>query len=161
MKSERILLNVLLVCIFSFAFPVLAQGEDASGQAAEAYSFLDALVGGQVKAMFRYSGQYRNSNLHLLQDSSSPEAPDEKVQQYSAVGGFWGYQTAPWLHTSFGATVYTAVPFGNNPADRRGLGSLYEEDGEQDAYAGGLSFFGNYNFEAYKEIHGYDFESVT
>jgi len=97
-------------------------------------SFFDALSNGQIKALFRYSGQYRASNLRVLQDSSTPEAPNEKVQQYSAIGGFFGYETAPWFYTSVGATVYAAVPFGNNPADRRGLGGLYEADGDQDAY---------------------------
>jgi len=101
----------------------------------EASGFVDALVNGKVKALFRYSGQYRNSNLHLLQDSSTPEVPDEKKQQYTAIGGFAGFETLPWFHTSIGATFYTSVPFGHNPDDRRGLGGLYEEDGGQDAYA--------------------------
>ncbi len=98
-------------------------------------SFLEALLGGEVKALFRYSGQYRDSNLHLLQDSSTPEAPNEKVQQYSALGGFIGYESAPWRHTTFGATIYAALPAGSNPDDRRGLGGLYEADGGQDPYA--------------------------
>ncbi len=98
-------------------------------------NLFDAFANGQVKAMFRYSGQYRDSNLHLLQDSSEPDVSDEKIQQYSAIGGFVGYETAPWLHTTVGGTIYAAVPFGSNPDDRRGLGGLYEEDGGQDAYA--------------------------
>ena len=72
----------------------------------EASGFVDALVNGKVKALLRYSGQYRNSNLHLLQDSSTPDISDEKKQQYTAIGGFAGIETLPWFHTSMGATFY-------------------------------------------------------
>lgn len=98
-------------------------------------SINEAFAHGQVKALLRYSGQYRDSNLHLLQDSPTPEIPDVKVQQFSAIGGFVGFETAPWFHWSVGATVYGAAPLGNNPDNRRGLGGLYEADGGQDAYA--------------------------
>jgi hypothetical protein len=93
-----------------------------------------AINGGRFKALLRYSGQYRDSNLHLLQDSSIPDISDEKVQQYSAIGGFVGYETRPWRHLSVGATVYASFPAGNNPDDRRGLGGLYEADGSQEPY---------------------------
>ncbi len=122
----------MLFCIGSNTSFVSAQQDE---QSRVNDSFLDALTNGQVKALFRYSGQYRDSNLHLLQDSSEPGLTDEKVQAYSAVGGFIGYETAAWFHTTFGATVYGALPFGENPADRRGLGGLYEADGAQDPYA--------------------------
>jgi hypothetical protein len=135
MRLEISSICILLSCLCSFAPPVFAQREASHTSPVLDNSFIDALTNGQIKALFRYSGQYRNSNLHLLQDSSTPEAADEKVQQYSAIGGFIGYETAPWRHTTFGATVYGAVPFGNNPADRRGLGGLYEEDAGQDPYA--------------------------
>jgi hypothetical protein len=97
-------------------------------------SFLDAFLNGQTKVLFRYSGQYRNSNLKLLQDDSGSDTSDVKIQQYSAIGGFIGYETAPWFHISAGATVYGAMPAGNNPDNRRGLGGLNEEEGGQDAY---------------------------
>ena len=126
-------IQLLLCGLCGFSTLAFTQQENEDGISES--SFLDALTNGQVKAMFRYSGQYRDSNLHLLQDSSGPDIPDEKVQQYSAIGGFAGYETAPWFHTTIGATVYGAAPFGNNPDDRRGLGGLYEEDGGQDAYA--------------------------
>ena len=135
MKPKSSLTYILLACLFGFATSTIAQQENEALQPAVNSNLFDAFANGQVKAMFRYSGQYRDSNLHLLQDSSEPEVPDEKIQQYSAIGGFVGYETAPWFHTSVGATIYGALPFGSNPDDRRGLGGLYEEDGGQDAYA--------------------------
>jgi len=135
MKPERLLTCIMLACICSSAMPAFGQLVNETTQPEASGNLLDALTDGQFKALFRYSGQYRNSNLHLLQDSSEPDVPDEKVQQYSAAGGFIGYQTAPWFHLIAGATVYAAVPAGNNPDDRRGLGGLYEENGGQDAYA--------------------------
>jgi hypothetical protein len=126
---------MLLGCLCSIASPVFAQQEAVQSPPEVENSFIDALTNGHIKALLRYSGQHRSSNLQLLQDSSTPEAPDEEFLQYSAIGGFIGYETAPWRHTTFGATVYGAAPFGNSPADRRGLGGLYEEDGEQDPYA--------------------------
>jgi len=134
MKPGRLLTCILLACICSFTFPAFAQQESVTEQTTSSDGFFDALTSGQVKAMFRYSGQYRDSNLHLLQDSSEPDISDEKVQQYSAIGGFFGYETARWHQLTAGATVYGAAPFGNNPDNRRGLGGLYEEDGGQDAY---------------------------
>ncbi len=135
MKPKSSLTYILLACLFGFATSTIAQQENEALQPAVNSNLFDAFANGQVKAMFRYSGQYRDSNLHLLQDSSEPDVPDEKIQQYSAIGGFVGYETAPWFHTTVGATIYGALPFGSNPDDRRGLGGLYEEDGGQDAYA--------------------------
>ena len=135
MRSGKPLVLALLSCVCGFLTPVFAQQQEAVNPPVAENSFLDALTNGQFRTLLRYSGQYRDSNLHLLQDSSTPEAPNEKVQQYSAIGGYFGYETAPWRHTTFGATVYGAFPFGHNPSDRRGLGGLYEEDGDQDAYA--------------------------
>ncbi len=97
-------------------------------------SFGYALSHGSFKGLLRYSAQYRDSNLHLLQDSSIDDISNEKIQQYSALGGYLGYETAPWYNTSIGATIYTSNPVGNNPGDRKGLGGLYEQDGGQDSY---------------------------
>jgi len=135
MKPESSLTYILLACLCGFATSTIAQQENETLQPAASSNFFDAFANGQVKAMFRYSGQYRDSNLHLLQDSSEPDVSDEKIQQYSAIGGFVGYETAPWFHITVGGTIYAAAPFGSNPDDRRGLGGLYEEDGGQDAYA--------------------------
>lgn len=135
MRPGKLIVLIFLGCICGLSLPSFAQQEEAGESVVSEYGFLDALMNGQFKTLFRYSGQYRDSNLHLLQDSSTPETPDQKVQQYSAIGGYFGYETAPWRHTQIGATVYGAIPFGHNPADRRGLGGLYEADGGQDPYA--------------------------
>ena len=111
--------------------PVCSVAEEDTGVA---HSFSDIFNRGQIKGLLRYSGQYRDSNLHLLQDSATSDISDESTQQYSALGGFLGFETAPWMNTSAGLTVYTSNPVGNNPDDRRGLGGLYEEDGGQDPY---------------------------
>lgn len=134
MRIKSPLKIFLMTCVCGMTSAAIAQLDDGSS-GSTASSLADAFTGGRVKALFRYSGQYRDSNLHLLQDSSEPEVADEKVQQYSAVGGFIGFETAPLFNTTVGATLYGAAPFGPNPDDRRGLGGLYEEDGGQDAYA--------------------------
>jgi hypothetical protein len=95
----------------------------------------EALAGGEFKALLRYNAMYRDSNLHVLQDSSEPIPKDTRTQQYSAFGGYFGYETASWRNWSVGATIYGSFPIGNNPADRRGLGGLYEADGGQEGYA--------------------------
>ncbi len=128
-------LFLLLACVCGFPTGLYAQQESGITKTASYNSISEAFAGGQVKAMLRYSGQYRDSNLHLLQDSSTPDISDVKVQQYSAIGGFIGFETASWFHLSVGATVYGAAPLGNNPGNRKGLGGLYEADGGQDAYA--------------------------
>jgi len=97
-------------------------------------SLANALMQGSFKGLLRYNGEYRDSNLHVPQDSSTPNISRTKKQQYSTIGGYIGYETAPWHHTSIGATVYTSNPIGNNPDDRSGLGGLYEADGGQDDY---------------------------
>jgi hypothetical protein len=133
MNLKSVLISGLIACFCGFTPLSFAQQQDSNSDTSGS-SFLDAFRNGQSKALVRYSGQYRNSNLHLLQDDSGSEISDEKVQQYSAMGGFVGYETAPWFHISAGATVYGAFPVGNNPDNRRGLGGLNEEDGSQDAY---------------------------
>lgn len=132
-KPKHIFL--LSLSLFIFTISSFAQQQNDPPQPLPNYSFLEALISGQTKALFRYSTQYRDSNLHTLQDGDGPEIPDEKLQQYSAIGGYFGYETAPWLNTTMGATVYGAVPAGPNDADHRGLGGLYEANNEQDPYA--------------------------
>ena len=94
----------------------------------------DAFKNGKVKGLLRYGGQHRDSNYHVLQDAPGDVA-HEKVQAYSAIGGYLGYETAPLHNFSIGATFYTSNPFlGSNADDRKGLGGLYEKDGGQDSY---------------------------
>ena len=131
------------------ALPLLADDEDDTSG-----SFVSALTGGQVKALLRYNGMYRNSRLHMLQDSSEPIPDEIKTQQYSAIGGYFGYETGQWHHLSAGATVYTSQPIGNNPDDRRGLGGLYENDGGQDGYTALGEFFIRYQNGAHRLTAG-------
>lgn len=100
----------------------------------EVNSLSYALSHGEFKGLIRYSGQHRDSNLHIVQDSPITDTSNEKIQQYSALGGYLGYETAPVYNTSIGATVYTSQPFGHNPVNRKGLGGLYEENGKQESY---------------------------
>ncbi|MCU7835759.1 MAG: OprD family porin [gamma proteobacterium symbiont of Taylorina sp.] len=109
-------------------------GEGELDDLSEVNTLEYALTQGTFKKFLRYSGQYRDSNLHVLQDSSTADISNEKTQQYTAIGGYLGYETAPFYNTSIGATLYTSQPFGNNPSDRKGLGGLYETDGGQDSY---------------------------
>lgn len=112
----------------------LAQESNLLNDMAEPNTVGYALTQGKFKGLLRYSGQYRDSNLHVIQDSSTPDASNQKTQQYSAIGGYLGYETAPLYNTSAGATLYTSQPFGHNPDDRRGLGGLYEKNSEQESY---------------------------
>lgn len=116
-----------LICANSFAENVLLDDLPQSN------SLYYALTQGTFKGLLRYSGQSRNSNLHSAQDSSS-DIPNEKEQQYTALGGYFGYETAPLSNLSLGATLYTSQPFGHNPDDRRGLGGLYEKNNKQESY---------------------------
>ena len=134
---------------------------------AHSTGLVDALLGGKWRALIRYSGQRRNSNLQVLQDSSTPNAPTEKIQQYSALGGYLGYQTSRWFNLSAGATLYTGLPFGPNAADHRGLGGLYEDDGGQDPYAALGEAWLQWEHEGHRvkagrqEIPGYRFVSLS
>ena len=89
-------------------------------------TILEAFKDSRIKGLLRYSGQHRDSNLHTTQDANDVGAPPptSKIQQYSAVGGFLGIETAPIYYTSLGATFYTAFPAGFN--DNVGLGGLQE-----------------------------------
>ena len=120
--------------MLSVLFGVFTAGGIAAQEVATAESFSEIFTKGQIDGLLRYSAQHRDSNLHLLQDSTTPDISDESVQQYSSLGGYLGFETAPLLNTSAGLTFYTSNPVGNNPDDRRGLGGLYEEDGGQDSY---------------------------
>jgi len=168
MSFGRKLSYLLTICLCIGATGLAADEESDSAPGSQPDgSFLDALLNGRVRALFRYSGQYRNSNLHLLQDSSTPDISDEKLQQYSAAGGFVGYKTRPWRNISFGATIYAAVPFGSNPADHKGLGGLYEGNGGQDPYIALGEAYASYQKGAHlvkagrQEMPNYRFVSLS
>lgn len=120
--------------ILAVLFGMLWASNIAAQEIATAESFSELFTKGRIDGLLRYSGQHRDSNLHLLQDSATPDISDEKTQQYSSLGGYLGFETAPWMNISAGTTLYTSSPVGNNSDDRRGLGGLYEGDGGQDSY---------------------------
>ncbi len=124
----------LILCFWLMSFNSGFAQDNKPEDLAEANTLSYALTHGKFKGLLRYSGQYRDSNLHVLQDSSSASAAHKKIQQYSAGGGYLGFETAPIYNLSAGATIYTSQPVGNNPDNRRGLGGLYEKDGEQESY---------------------------
>jgi len=78
--------------------------------------------------------QNRDSNYHILQDSPS-DTSSNKIQAYSALGGYIGYETSPLYNISLGTTIYTSNPIGSNPSNEKGLGGLYEVNGEQESYS--------------------------
>jgi len=99
-----------------------------------ASSIMDMFVEGKVKGLIRYGAQHRNTSYHSTQSGISP-IQEKKTQQYSAIGGYLGYETASLYNLSLGATFYTAEPVGNNPDEWLGLGGLNEEGGSANNYA--------------------------
>lgn len=101
----------------------------------EADSIHDAFAKGTIKGLIRYNGYYRDTSLKLLQDSTASNISDQKKQQYSAFGGYLGFETAPLFDTTVGATFYSANAVGHNPDNRKGLGGLDESKGGQDSFS--------------------------
>ncbi len=101
-------------------------------QSGTANSITEAYTKGTVKGLLRYSGQHRDSSMYATEQDSM-ETPND-IKSYSAIGGYLGYETAPYFYTSIGATFYTSNPLGNNPADREGLGGLKETPKGQKSY---------------------------
>ncbi len=98
----------------------------------EATTVGEAFSKGKVKGLIRYSGQNRDNAYHVLQDA--PGTAHSKVQSYSALGGYLGYETAALYNLSIGATFYTSNPvFGGNTYQRSGLGGLAEPVNEDQA----------------------------
>ena len=94
---------------------------------------IKALKKSNIKALLRYSTQYRDTNYHSLQ-SSNNSTQKNKHQEYSALGGYIGYETPAFYNISLGATGYGAFKLGNNPTDKIGLGGLDESDGYASSY---------------------------
>lgn len=113
--------------------PVTLQSVQVNKQSGQVNSLSGALTQGTLKGLLRLNGEYRNTNLHLPQDSSITHVSSSE-KQYLSAGGYIGYETSPWGHISVGATAYTSNPVGNNPDNRRGLGGLYDGDGGQASY---------------------------
>ena len=130
MKYTHLLLFIFMPLSISFAEEL-----KLLNQTAEENTLSYALSQGKFKGLLRYSGQYRDSNLHIVQDDPTNNTVNEKTQQYTAIGGYLGYETAPIYNISVGATLYTSQPVGNNPDDRKGLGGLYEANGMQESYS--------------------------
>ena len=134
MKNIKFITGLVVCNILSIN--LLANANELKEEPKEINSIADAFLNGKVKGLLRYSGQYRDSKYHILQDDPSKPKKDVKVQSYSALGGYLGYETAPFKSFSLGATFYTSNPFlGENSDSRKGLGGLYEEDGGQDSYS--------------------------
>jgi hypothetical protein len=152
----KIKFAVLSMVLFSCSGSAFAADNVSTDGPKEIKNLSDAVIEGKFKGLVRYSGQYRDSNLHSTQDSVTPdpEIRTEKIQQYSAIGGYLGYETAPWFYTSIGVTVYTGLPFGNNPDDKRGLGGLYEENGKQKAYIALGEAFLKFQTEKHRAVIG-------
>ena len=105
LRSFGVLLSLLFISCPGFA---TAAENETTDEPRVINSFSDAFTRGKVKGLIRYSGQYRDSDLYLTPDRATPDpdVPTEKKQQYSAIGGYLGYETAPWFNTSIGATLY-------------------------------------------------------
>ena len=142
----------LVLAATLFCTPLAAESPQAGSNNDD--GFWNAFTSGEFKALIRYNAMYRDSSLHMLQDGSDPIPDSEKKQQYSAFGGYFGYETAPWFNTTFGATVYTSQPIGNNPDDRRGLGGLYEADGGQDGYTALGELFARWQYGGHRITAG-------
>lgn len=156
----------LLMMPLSFGF---AQEKTIDDGVSETNTIFDALSQGTFKGLLRYSGQHRDSNLHVVQDNpiANANTTDEKKQQYTALGGYLGYETAPLFSLSVGATIYTSQPFGHNPDSRKGLGGLNEKNGEQESYSVVGEAFIKYKRDAHllklgrQEMPDYRFVSLS
>jgi hypothetical protein len=90
---------------------------------------------GTIKALIRYSGQHRDTSYYSTHSGNGTIPREQDVEQYSAIGGYLGYETASFYNISLGATFYTAHKLGNNPDSRIGLGGLDESDNQASSYS--------------------------
>jgi hypothetical protein len=160
--------KLILIIFFLFDKISFAEQNNTLNNIPETNTLNYALTQGQLKGLLRYSGQYRDSHLQILQDNSSTKnTANKKKQQYSAIGGYLGYETAPLFNISLGATLYTSQPIGNNPDNRKGLGGLYEENGKQESYTVLGETFIKYQYDDHllkagrQEIPNYRFVSLS
>jgi len=106
---------------------------DKSDQEQDVNSISEMFSKGKVKGLVRYSAQHRDTSYHSTQSGISPQSNNK--QQYSALGGYLGYETASYKNISLGATFYTAQNIGPNPDDKLGLGGLNEDGASANSYA--------------------------
>lgn len=129
-------------------------------------TLLGAFGNGTFKALLRYGVQHRDSNYHVLQDAPT-HTVNNKIQAYSALGGYLGYETASLYGFSLGATLYASNPIGDNPSDKKGLGGLYEANGLQESYSvlgeAFLKYEDSYNLikVGWQELPAYRFISLS
>jgi len=67
--------TLLVVCLL----PACCATALHADEIASADDISEALSKGKIKVLLRYNAQYRDSNLRVLQDSSTPDIPDEKT----------------------------------------------------------------------------------
>lgn len=133
--KNKILILFLSITI-SFATEVQIKNSDGSEYKAPRLAgdslAIKSMKKSKTKALLRYSAQYRDTSYHSTQ--SGVTAISNSMQQYSAIGGYLGYETPTFQNISLGATLYTAQKAGNNPDNRIGLGGLNEDDARSSGY---------------------------
>ena len=134
---KKIILSLTLIPMLAFADTTEATNSDGTQYKAPRLAgdslAIKALEELKIKVLLRYSTQYRDTNYNsTLSRYNTPSL--NKKQQYSAIGGYLGYETPEFYNISLGTTLYTALELGNNPDERIGLGGLNEDDGVSSSY---------------------------
>ncbi len=81
----------------------------------------EAFEGTKYKAQLR-SYSFQRSYNELIEDSNGIfNVPHAYQKTSNTVGGYLGFETAPFYHFSIGATFYTSQPIFHNPKDEGGL----------------------------------------
>ncbi len=85
MKIESAVLSMLF---FAGSGLAVVYGNESTDDSPEINSLYDAATKGKVKGLVRYSGQYRDSNLHEIQDSATPD-PEIMTEKKTAILSNW------------------------------------------------------------------------
>ena len=89
--------------------------------------FLTSLQNSDFKAQVRYFSMQRLYN-ELIEDPPEVYNQHHKYSKASnAIGGYIGFQTAPYYGFSVGTTLYTSQPIFDNPQSKGGLGLLKDD----------------------------------
>jgi hypothetical protein len=84
-------------------------------------TFSEAFEGTVYKAQLR-SYSFQRSYNELIEDSNGVfNIPNAYQKTSNAIGGYFGFESAPFYHFSIGATFYTSQPIFYNPKDESGL----------------------------------------